>query len=57
VPGVPHPADPQLSSHLDKDGVFSDLTQIEQQLWCPENVMLLGELPEPYLSTVLRRFT
>jgi len=56
VPGVAHPADRKLSSHLDKDGVFSDLTQIEQQLWRPENVMRLGELPEPYLSSVLGRF-
>jgi hypothetical protein len=56
VPGVSHPADRKLSSHLDKDGVFSDLTQIEQQLWRPENVTLLGELPEPYLSSVLGRF-
>ena len=57
VPGVPHPADRDLSSYLDKDGVFSDLMSVEQQLWRPENVKLLGELPEPYLSRVLRRFT
>lgn len=54
--GVRHPANPKLSSLLDKDGVFSDLTQIEQQDWRPENVTLLGELPEPYLSSVLGRF-
>lgn len=51
-----HPADRKLSPHLDKDGVFSDLTQIEQQLWRPENVIRLGELPEPYLARVLGRF-
>ncbi|MFD6662548.1 hypothetical protein ACFWDK_09285 [Micromonospora chalcea] len=57
VAGVPHPADRNLSSYLDKDGMFSDLTSVEQQLWRPENVKRLGELPEPYLSRVLRRFT
>ncbi|WP_203791417.1 hypothetical protein [Paractinoplanes rishiriensis] len=56
VPGVSHPADRKLSSHLDKDGVFSTLTQVEQQLWRPENVMRLGVLTDPYLSEVLRRF-
>lgn len=54
VPGVAHPKDRNLK--LDRDGVFSDPTSIEQQLWRPENVMLLGVLPEPYLSSVLRRF-
>jgi hypothetical protein len=54
VCGIAHPKDPSLK--LDRDGVFSDLTSVEQQLWRPENVTLLGELPEPYLSSVLRRF-
>jgi hypothetical protein len=55
VPGVKHPAD--LSLRLDKDGVFADLTSIEQQLWRPENVLLLGVLPDPYVSLVLERFS
>jgi hypothetical protein len=54
VPGVRHPADKSL--RLDQDGVFSDLVSVEQQLWMPQNVELLGVLPEPFLSDVLRRF-
>jgi hypothetical protein len=55
VPGVRHPADKSLG--CDRDGVFSDLVSIEQQLWTPQNVELLGVLPEPFLSDVLRRFS
>jgi hypothetical protein len=55
VPGIRHPAD--LSLNLDRDGVFADLASVEQQLWRPENVVLRGKLPEPFLSDVLRRFT
>ncbi len=55
VPGVPHPAD--MSLGCDRDGVFSDLVSIEQQLWTPQNVECLGVLPEPFLSDVLRRFS
>lgn len=55
VPGVKHPLDPDL--HLDKDGVFSDLVTIEQELWRPGNVELLGELAEPYWSEVGERFS
>jgi hypothetical protein len=54
VPGVKHPADASLE--LDRDGVFSDLVSVEQQLWSPQNVRRLGVLPEPFLSDVLRRF-
>jgi hypothetical protein len=54
VPGVAHPAD--LSIGCDRNGVFSDLVSVEQQLWRPGNVLLLGVLPEPYLSRVLERF-
>jgi hypothetical protein len=53
--GVKHPADPALK--LEYDGVFADSASVEQQLWRPENVVLRGTLPEPYLSDVLRRFT
>jgi hypothetical protein len=53
--GVRHPADRALQ--LECDGVFADLTSVEQQLWRPENVELRGMLPEPFLSDVLRRFT
>jgi hypothetical protein len=55
VPGVEHPAD--VSLQCDRDGVFSDLVSVEQQLWRPQNVACLGVLPEPYLSRVLRRFS
>ena len=55
VGGVAHPADNSVG--CDRDGVFSDLASIEQQLWRPENVQYLGELPEPFLAAVLRRFT
>lgn len=55
VPGIKHPADPSVS--LNKDGVFADLASIEQQLWRPGNVLLLGVLPEPFLSLVLERFS
>jgi hypothetical protein len=54
APGVAHPVD--LSIGCDRDGVFSDLVSVEQQLWRPGNVVLLGVLPEPYLSLVLERF-
>lgn len=55
VPGVLHPAD--MSLKCDRDGVFSDLVSVERQLWTPQNVELLGVLPDPYLSDVLRRFS
>lgn len=55
VPGVAHPADRSLN--LDRNGVFSDLASVEQQLWTPRNVELLGILPEPFLSKVLERFS
>jgi hypothetical protein len=55
VAGIRHPADPSLK--CDKDGVFSDLASVEQQLWRPENVEYLGILPEPFLSKVLERFS
>lgn len=55
VPGVSHPADLRLQ--CDRNGVFSDLVSIEQQLWRPGNVLWLGVLPEPYLSRVLERFS
>jgi hypothetical protein len=55
VPGVTHPADTSLK--CDRDGVFSDLVSVEQQLWRPENVDYLGVLPELFLSDVLRRFS
>jgi hypothetical protein len=46
-----------MSLKLDRNGVFSDLVSVEQQLWRPENVEYLGVLPEPFLSDVLRRFS
>jgi len=46
-----------MSLGCDRDGVFSDLVSIEQQLWTPQNVECLGVLPEPFLSDVLRRFS
>ena len=56
VAGHPrHPADKSL--RCDRDGVFSDLVSVEQQLWRPQNVECLGVLPEPFLSDVLRRFS
>jgi hypothetical protein len=55
VAGVKHPAD--LSIDCDKDGVFADLASIEQQLWRPGNVLLLGVLPDPYFSLVMERFS
>lgn len=55
VAGVAHPAD--LSVGCDRNGVFSDLVSVEQQLWRPGNVLRLGVLPEPYLSRVLDRFS
>jgi hypothetical protein len=55
VPGVAHPAD--LSIGCDLDGVFSDLVSIEQQMWRPGNVLKVGDLPEPYRSRVLERFS
>jgi hypothetical protein len=53
--GVKHPADQSLG--LDRDGVFSDLVSVEQQLWRPQNIKCLGVLPEPFLSYVLERFS
>lgn len=55
TPGVQHPADPGLG--LNKDGVFSDLASVEQQLWRPENVILLGVLENPYRDQVMERFS
>jgi hypothetical protein len=55
APGVPHPAD--LALQCDLDGVFSNLTSVEQRLWRPENVKLLGVLTDPYLAKVLERFS
>jgi mRNA-degrading endonuclease toxin of MazEF toxin-antitoxin module len=55
VAGIKHPAD--MSLRCDRDGVFSDLVSIEQQLWTPQNVERLGVLPEPFLSAVLERFS
>ncbi|WP_343946674.1 hypothetical protein [Williamsia maris] len=55
VPGVTHPADSALK--LDKDGVFSTLGSVEQSLWQPGNVQLLGWLPNPYLTRVIERFS
>lgn len=55
VPGVRHPAD--LSLGCDRDGVFSDLVSVEQQLWKPQNVELLGVLPDPFWTQVLERFS
>lgn len=55
VAGIRHPADKSL--RCDRDGVFSDLVSVEQQLWRPQNVECLGVLPEPFLSDVLRRFS
>ncbi|WP_200215492.1 hypothetical protein [Micromonospora coerulea] len=55
APGIRHPADRSLK--LNRDGVFSDLVSVEQQLWRPENVEYLGILPEPFLSGVLGRFS
>lgn len=55
APGVRHPADKSLG--CDRDGVFSDLVTVEQQMWAPQNVKLLGVLSEPFLSDVLRRFS
>jgi hypothetical protein len=52
--GIRHPADRSLT--LDRDGTFSSLESAEQQLWKPENVELLGVLPEPYLNQVIARF-
>lgn len=53
--GVRHPADKSLG--CDRDGVFSDLVSVEQQLWTPQNVKYRGILPEPFLADVLRRFS
>ncbi|MGB3441499.1 MAG: hypothetical protein WBA97_22350 [Actinophytocola sp.] len=55
VPGVPHPADKTLG--CDRDGVFSDLVSVEQQLWTPQNVEPLGILPDPFWTQVLERFS
>jgi hypothetical protein len=55
VPGVEHPADPSIGCDL--DGVFSDLASIEQQMWRAGYVLKLGDLPEPYRSRVLERFS
>jgi hypothetical protein len=52
--GIEHPAD--MSLNLDRDGTFSVLVSVEQQLWRPENVELLGVLSEPYLTQVIERF-
>lgn len=54
VPGVVHPADGSIGCN--RDGVFSGLTSVEQQLWRPGNVVRLGLLPDPYLARVLERF-
>lgn len=54
VAGVAHPAD--FSVGCNRNGVFSDLVSVEQQLWRPGNVLRLGVLPEPYISRVLDRF-
>lgn len=53
--GVLHPAD--LALGCDLDGVFSDLISVEQRLWTPRNVELLGVLDDPYLASVLERFS
>lgn len=55
APGVLHPADAVLK--LNKDGVFSTLVSVEQSLWRPGNVELLGLLTEPYLTLVVERFS
>jgi hypothetical protein len=52
--GIKHPADKSLG--LDRDGTFSVLVSVEQQLWRPENVELLGVLSDPYLNRVIERF-
>ena len=55
VPGVKHPADRSL--RLNANGTFSRLVSVERQLWRPENVELLGVLPDPYRSQVMARFS
>lgn len=54
VKGVEHKADPALG--LDRDGVFADFVSVEQQLWRPNNVKLLGVLPQQVLEDVLAWF-
>ncbi len=53
--GVQHPANRALG--CDRDGTFSDLASVEQQLWTPQNVEFRSMLPEPFLAEVLRRFS
>ena len=55
VPGVAHPADHSIGCN--RNGTFSDLVSVEQQLWRPGNVVRLGVLVDPYLSRVLERFS
>ena len=55
MPGVRHPKD--LALKCDLDGVFSELASCVASSWRPGNVILLGVLPEPFLTPVLDRFT
>lgn len=54
VAGVAHGRDPGLD--LDRSGVFSDLVSCLALSWRPGNVLLAGQLPEPYLARVMERF-
>lgn len=54
MPGVPHPQD--LALQCDLDGVFSERVSCVASSWRSGNVILLGELPEPFLTQVLDRF-
>jgi hypothetical protein len=54
MPGVPHPQD--LALDCDLDGTFSERVSCLASSWRPGNVILLGVLPEPFLSHVLDRF-
>ena len=54
VPGVPHPQD--LALQCDLDGTFSQRVSCVASSWRPGNVILLGVLPEPFLTQVLDRF-
>ena len=55
VRGVAHPAESALG--LERDGVWSDLTSVEQGRWREPDVRRLGTLREDVLGRVRARFS
>ena len=54
APGVQDPPRPELG--LRKPGVFTQLGNVEPQLWTPRNTELTGVLPQDVFELLLDRF-